>query len=548
MAVAPARAEPKIGRNELCPCGLGEKRKRCRASCAAPVGLAPHVRRNIIDKHWPTLSDGQRAKLAACDPILWAMYASRGAWFSAPHLELLADELLAVVRGDVLRLSVSLPPQHGKTEFISIYFPTWYAGRFPTARVLQCSYGQDLTVEWTARARDLFAEHGPAVFGVDTWTRSKRTAWNVYRNGRRTGGGVRGVGKGGAVAGRPVDLGILDDLIKDADDADSQPQRNRLFKWLRSVVFARCRRLINVGTRWHNDDHVGRLMALQKKGEIGERWRFVNIPAIADSPDDPLGRPIGAPLWLANPLAMGDPLFYEKKRLDVGPYVWEALHQGHPTPETGKLFEKGWLRYYDEGERGTLLADRVNIQITSLLVYLTVDPAWSKKTSADYSVVMVWGLDRENQRLFLLDVVRRRMTAPELGKVMAEKLERWKANVAYVEAQNLKLDQMKVLRKSAAGVPMQEIQPNTDKVARFMPVQAWAARGALLFRRNAEWGPELERELLEFDDGDHDDQVDGVSYGVHVANKFGLPSNPPELPPDTSPPRVLVPNLVRPRR
>lgn len=503
-------------RNEPCPCGSGEKRKRCRAACEAPLGLKPAVRRKIITA-WTGLSDGQRAKLAACDPILWAMYASRGAWFSAPHLEYLADVLLEVVRGETLRVCVSLPPQHGKTEFLSVYFPSWFAGRFPTARVLQVSYGQELTVEWTARGRDIFAEHGPAVFELDTWARSKRTAWNVYRKGRRTGGGVRGVGKGGAVAGRAVDLAILDDTIKDQEEADSAPQRERTYKWLRSVVFPRAKRLIKVGTRWHHDDPIGRLMAAQKAGAVGERWKFVNIPAVAVA-DDPLGRPPGQPLWLENPLCMGDPDWYRKKELDVGPYVWSALYQGRPTPETGHIFQQNWLRYFDE-EAGKFISDRVSIEASRLLVYLTVDPAWSTKTSADWSVVMTWGLDRENRRLFLLNVRRGRWTAPKLAQEIRDERERSGAACAFVESQNLKLDQMDVLRRS--GIPMREIQPNTDKVARFIPATAWAARGALLFLRNAAWLPELERELLEFGPGcEHDDQVDCVSYGVNVANTF----------------------------
>jgi predicted phage terminase large subunit-like protein len=473
------------------------------------------VRSKVLDA-WPTLPDVARAKLAAVDPILWASYASAGVFRSAPHLEHLADVLLRVEAGEINRVAISTPPQHGKSWLVSKFFPTWYLGRHPEHRVLLCSYGQDLTVEWTGEGRDLLAEHGPAVFGVETWARAKRTAWDVYRHGRRTGGRMRGVGRGGGVTGKPVDLGICDDLVKDAADVASAAMRQQVWRWFESAVLPRARRLIVMATRWHHDDVIGRLMDKQKRGEVGEPWTFVNIPAVAED-DDPIGRPRGEPLWLANPQgANGDADWYAKKQREVGPYVWSALYQGRPTPETGLLFQKEWLRYYDE-EHGHYVAEQVRTRADGMLRFVTVDPAWTKKTTADYSVVMSWALDRENNRLFLLRLKRARMNAPELVAAIQSEMEASAATLAYVEAQNLRLDEMQQLRRS--GVPMREIQPNTDKVARFMPVQAHAARGALLFPRQAPWLADLERELLEFGPScEHDDQADCVSYGVHVAN------------------------------
>lgn len=533
-------------RNELCPCGSGLKRKRCRAACEAPLGLPSQVRRKII-LAWPSLTEAQRAKLAACDPILWAMYASRGTWFPAPHLEYLADELLEWVRGEVLRLAISVPPQHGKSEFISKYFPAWLLGRFPAARLLQCSYGQELTVEWTAAARDLFAEHGPAVFGVDTWTRSKRTAWNVYRNGRRTGGGIRGVGKGGGVTGRPVDFGILDDIIKDRAEADSKALRDAAWKWLESAVFPRAKRLLFISTRWHHDDPIGRLQAKQKAGRGGARWRFVNLPALAEE-DDPLGRKPGEPLWIDNPQgANGDASWYREKELEVGPYVWAALYQGRPTPLEGSLFKRHWFAYFSE-EGAYFVGHESRVASAALLRFVTFDPAFSKKTSADHSAIGGWALDVQNRRLYLLEVVRKRFTPKELAGALRSMMSKIGAELCFGERNNLKENAMKIVREA---VPLREIQPNTDKVSRAMPVTAHLADGRLLFRRDAPWLADLETELLVFGPhADQDDQVDMVSYGVYVANEElggfrGLPDvGPPPSKP--GPPGGLVPMLRRP--
>src|SRR5690606_12617558 len=110
------------------------------------------------------------------------------------------------------------------------------------------------------------------------------------------GGRMRGVGKGGGVTGRPVDLGICDDLVKDAAEVASDALREQLWRWFSSAVLPRSRRLIVMATRWHHDDVIGRLMQRQRQGEVGEPWVFVNIPAIAEE-EDPLGRAPGAPLW-----------------------------------------------------------------------------------------------------------------------------------------------------------------------------------------------------------------------------------------------------------
>ena len=516
-----------------------------KLAAALPPILTDRPTLDRIVTAWPGLTDTQRARLAPVHPALWAMYASGGTWIPAPHLLYLAGLLLQLVAGAILRLCVSIPPQHGKSELISVYFPTWFLGRFPEARVLQCSYGQELTVEWTGRGRDMIAEHGPAVFGVDTWARAKKTAWNAYVDGRKLGG-VRGVGKGGGVAGRAVDLGICDDLTKDQAEADALALREMGWKWLRSAVLPRARRLAIVGTRWHHDDHIGRLMAAQAAGQVGDPWTFVNVPAVAEE-GDPLGRAPGAGLWLGNPVALGDPDWYAKKRREVGPYVWSALYQGQPTPAEGGIFKRRWLAYY-ERSAGHLVGHGFRFPEAGLFCYTTVDPAWSKRTSADHTAIASWGLDRQSGRLFLLEMIRQRFDAPEMVQALRGAMGRNGSTIAYVEANNWKLDQMRVLRES--GLPMREIQPNADKVSRAMPVTAHMASDPprLLLLKDAPWLHALEDELLKFGPGSkEDDQVDALSYGVHVANEHIRSATPPPFPGASPGGGSLIPQLRSPR-
>lgn len=501
-----------------------------------PLLTSPAVLRRAVAR-WGEFTEGEQAQLAATHPVLWAMFASGGAWIPAPHLLYLADVLMQVVVGTILRVCVSLPPQHGKSEFMSKYVPTWYLGTHPTARILQFSYGQELTVEWTGQGRDLFAEFGPRVFGVDTWARAKRTAWDAYREGRRTGGSVRGVGKGGGVTGRAVDLGLGDDVLKDADEADSPAQRERAFRWLQSAVFPRARRLALIGTRWHFDDPIGRLMAAQERGEIGEPWTFVNIPAVAES-DDPLGRQPGEPLWPANPLCHGDPDWYRKKEVEVGTYVWSALYQGRPVPVEGGHFKAGWFRPYEE-VNGVLVAGELRVPVARLRRYSTVDLAGSKRQRADWTVIATWGIDHETRTLWLLDVVRAQLEAPEIITALREVQQRMKPVTFYAEraapqlnlVHRLKLaeaagekldpsdDEQDVLikRAVASGLPVKRLDPgDKNKVTRSAPAQAIMAAGRLFTPARARWLAEFKSELLTFPGGAHDDQVDALSYGVQM--------------------------------
>lgn len=456
--------------------------------------------------------------------MLFAMHCSQGDWRPAKHLWFLADHLMKVVSGEITRLAISLPPQHGKSQLISKYFPSWLLGRYPKTRVLQCSYSQDLTIEWTGHGRDTIAEFGPSVFGVDTWVRSKKTAWDIWKDGVKTGGSCRGVGARGAITGRPVDFGLLDDVVKGREEVENATLRNQVHSWFRSAVLPRAKRLIHVGTRWHHDDLVGRLKKMQEQGEIGHPWTFINIPAIAEE-DDPLGRAVGEVLWPENPLippGMRPEEWYEMQRKDVGPYEWSALYQGRPTPIEGGMFQRSWIREYD------LIGDSIirhpsfgECRVEDLRCFGTCDLSSSYSTRADYTALCCWAFHPGWQVLFLLEVVRGHIPGPNIVPTFRAAIDKWKLRKVYVEKANYQLAAIQQIKKAqSAGLPVGEILPEGDKVARAMPMTAALEGGVMLLPRNKSWRIDFDEELLAFPDWVHDDQVDAAAYGVIIANKF----------------------------
>lgn len=414
-----------------------------------------------------------------------------------------------------------MPPRHGKTEFLCRYVPTWWVGRRPNTRVILCSYGESLTVESSRVARDLFAEHASDVFGVRTSPRASVRAWDVYGfDSRRTGGSLRAVGKGGALTGRGADLLICDDLIRDAQEANNPTLRQSAWDWFQSVPLTRLEPggcAVVVMTRWHHGDIVGRILEAQERGESGEQWDVLNLPALAGE-NDPLGRAPGEALWPER-FSVED---LQKIRKDVGPWVWESLYQGRPTPAEGGMFRRSWLRYYDLIGDVVRVSGRGECRIQDLRRFATCDLATSTRTTGDYTALTVWGFHPGWQTLLLLDVIRERLDGPDIVPCFRQAVDRWGLSALFVERAGYQLAALQeIVRAQQGGLPVREIRPEGDKITRAMPLTAALEGARVLFLRNAPWLADIESELLAFPAGQHDDQVDALAYGVLVSSQLG---------------------------
>ncbi|MFJ9690548.1 hypothetical protein [Kitasatospora sp. NPDC101183] len=143
---------------------------------------------------------------------------------------------------------------------------------------------------------------------------------------------------GGGLTGKGANLAIIDDPIKDAADAQSPTMRRRLWEWWQAVLLTRVEpggSVIVIQTRWDEDDLAGRILT----GETASDWTIIDLPAVADSPGDALGRKIGELLW---------PARYGRKALAairraVGERVWWSLYMQKPRPEEGGAWKRGWI-------------------------------------------------------------------------------------------------------------------------------------------------------------------------------------------------------------
>jgi predicted phage terminase large subunit-like protein len=486
---------------------------------------APGVLEQLVAA-WPSLQRPERVLLAREHPVCWAMLTSEGRWKPAKHLLYLARALMRFESGQSRRLIVSMPPRHGKTAFVWRHFGSWRLGKHPRSKVMGVTYQSRQACRWSKQARDDLAAFGPEVFGVGASKRSAAEEWPVLRAGQPTEGLMNALGMGGALTGKGADDLICDDLVSGVAATRNPAIREQAWEWTDQDLLSRfenpesCCAL--VGTRWHDDDIIGRILAAQERGEPpgGYPWEVINLPLLA-GPDDPLGRAEGEALWPER----WTQEWAERKRATTPPFSFSALYQGSPVPIGGGLFKRDQVQYYED-QGPDLVSPGARTPAASLVRILVVDLAFSIKTQADFTVLLPCGVDVQSGRVFVLEVVRKRLEPAQIGPEMRDVMARHGISRAYVERSGFKTDEMRIIRESF-GLPIVEIQPNTDKLARALPASDYLATGKLLFRARAPWLGPLLAELLAFPNGDHDDQVDAVAHAVHVASRMQAPRRRP---------------------
>jgi predicted phage terminase large subunit-like protein len=420
----------------------------------------------------------------------------------ADHLDLLDSRLEQVERyvqtggkEGIGRLIVEMPPRHGKTLTVSRLFPTWFLGRNPDKRVMLVSYGATLAHKNSRIARNLIkTEAYHAAFpGVELAEDSAAVdTWEI--KGRE--GGCDAMGITGGATGKGAHVLIIDDPIKNRQEAESEVYRDRVWDAYLNDLYTRLEpggAIVVMMTRWHQDDLIGRLLR-QGEDEQAETWERLRMPAQAEE-NDQLGRARGMALW---------PWRYPVERLirihrAVGDYVWTALFQQRPVPAEGGLFKRAWF------------VPVVDVPAMQAVVRFW-DLAMSAKTTADYTVGVKIGLGVD-WHYYVLDVARRQLEWGDVTGFLADTMLTDGPEVlqgieeaGYMSraVQDLNADHR--LRQYAIyGYPVDK-----DKVTRALPVAAKFA-AAQISPVQAFWNRDYIEELCSFPNGAHDDQVDATS-------------------------------------
>ena len=432
---------------------------------------------------------------------------------SRPHLDYLSERLTEAVKkvegGQSHFICVSLPPRAGKSTLISTGLPVWCLARQPSWKIGLLSNAKQLAVSWGRDVRRYVTENPQ--LGVEVAKDAGAvTDWQTTRRG-----GVTSRSVGQPVVGLGFKIMILDDVVKDYQTAHSFAHREAVWNWYSADARSRIEEpalQAVVGTRWHQDDAIGRILSTEYAGDP-EDWEVINLPAIA-TVADVLGREEGDPLFTPF-MTSTDPKdaveYWRKIKASVGEYIWSALYQGSPTPAKGQVFDADTFQYYLQKDLPTAFEKR----------WTSWDAAFKGTITSDYVVGQYWGL--AGGVAYLLGQVRGKWTFTQTISKM-----RYMIEPAPDSSGGAWADASQHLVEDAANGPaiidtlgqvvqgLKAIKPDGDKVARARAVTPLFEASKVRFPSPEEqpWISGLVSELKAFPSGKNDDQVDCLTQGL----------------------------------
>lgn len=469
----------------------------------------PSVAQAVIDQLQSLDRSLTASASSASTPVEMAIRYPRYRWMDTRHLHYLGEEVASAVdrSGAII---VAMPPRHAKTHTCSIWTPFWYLIQHPEDQVFLVSYEADFARKWGIKVRSLIELHG-VEFGLQI--NPKKAAgddWELV-----SGGGMKTVGAGGGISGNPAKLLIVDDPIKNDEEARSEHVRETLWDWWETTVMQRIEpdtTVIVIGTRYHEDDLIGRLI---KHSEAGDGHHFDQITLMAKAEaNDPIGREVGEGLWTNHALGGGGTWgqeFYDKREAGVSSYTWNAVYQQRPSPPGGNMVDPSWWRFYRPHELPQSFDDELQSWDLSLDA--------EKKTDSYHAGLV---MSRQGARIFLRDAFHKHCQAPEVISAIRgwneiyrgakrKLVERSIAGPFLIQTLHAEISGLipwppKGVRKGSKEACLNACIPDIQSGNVYLPLNADGTR--------PRWVQEFIEELRQFPRAPHDDYVDTFSQGM----------------------------------
>lgn len=439
----------------------------------------------------------------------YCTYVHHGAWQAGRHHRLICDYLDRIITGEIQNLMIWMPPQHGKSMAVTETFPSYFLGRYPDKRVMEVSYNDTFAQKFGRKNREKIEEFGSRLWNIGlSQINHSASNWDLDRRL----GGMISVGFGGAATGEGADLLIVDDPVKNRQEADSKTMRDRVWDEYSSTFKTRVHPgapIIIVMTRWHEDDLCGRLLS----GEYGpvEDWRILRLPAVAEDEDDLLGRAAGESLW---PEHGYDEEWLERQKGSVGSYAFAGLYQQRPAPAEGGILKRGWFQFYEKLPDGGTQVQSWDCTFKDGDNHDYVAGHVWQKTGANYYLV-----DRVHDHMGISDTMRSIRTLTAKHPRARAKLVEDKANGTAV---------IELLRKEISGlIP---IDPQGGKIVRAQAIAPYAEAGNIFLPspRIAPWVHDFLEECAAFPNAAHDDDVDAMTQAINYMSAGSTGSLPPK--------------------
>lgn len=411
-------------------------------------------------------------------------------------------QILEKVRDGNKRIIITVSVRHGKSVLGSEWLPAWYLSLFPYHDVIHATYEAEFAANWGRKVKNILNANAKTLGVKISQDSSAAKSWRMGYyddNGEyRQGGGMHTCGVGGPITGRGANLFIVDDPVKNAEEANSEVYRQKMWDWWTMTARTRLEpggSIVFIMARWHEDDLAGRLIQHAKDTPDADQWEVINLPAIAEA-DDALGREIGAPLW---------PERYDAKALKqientVGEYTFSALYQQRPAPLEGGLFKTKYLRYYsingdyvtlhrDTGDERYPLRKLQNEDSEGCWFFGTADLALSTREEADNSAIGIWGVTPKGD-IFLKHLWKGKEEAPVVQDKLVAMYHQHGLRFMGIEKAHYGAAVIQRLRREVdprKRIVIKELVPDTDKVTRALNAVVQFENGMIFLPDKAEW-------------------------------------------------------------
>lgn len=394
---------------------------------------------------------------------------------------------------DILLLSV--PPQSGKSTTVTETLPSWFLGKRPEDAVIIAGYEGTFAEGFSRRNRDKFNEYATDIFRVKANDKVQGVAlWETA-----DGGKCRAAGLKAGITGYPAELFIIDDPIKNKEQATSETMLGKLHAEMAPSVQTRIHpggKLIVIQTRWVENDIIGWI----QENWAEYIWADINIPAeCEDAEHDWLGRKVGESLMgphlgdndLPQKIRKDNTWLAAAKRMIIaadGEYTWNALYQGHPTPAQGNLFERHWWQYYDRDQFTLEQFEYVHISVdASFKQTATSDMVAMQVTGVYKGEVYIWRII--NKRMGFVDTKSKILSVIRECKSVDELVIEDKANGSAI------IDSFRYIDDAP---PIVAVNPQGGKFSRAQAVASYVIAGKVHIPLERNW-TEAEYKDVEWD-------------------------------------------------
>jgi predicted phage terminase large subunit-like protein len=429
------------------------------------------------------------------------------------HAEL-TKQLQRVIEGDCKRLIIQISPRHGKSLLSSKLLPAAYLLAHPDRYVGITSYSAELSEGFSRSARDFYRSAG----GILDQYKQAVNDW-----GTEGGGGCWAAGVGGAITGRSGHLLIVDDPVKNREDAESPRVMEKLWDWYTSTLYTRLEpgvgSIVVIQTRWSENDLIGKLIESEKNvSEKGrENWTIVDLPAISEDINSRPPMPEHCELikdWREEAGIALCPQRYDITELErireaIGSRDFASLYQQRPAPEGGNLFDPSWWQYYNHD---TQMPEFQRIM-------LSVDCTFTDAKNSDYVVGLVVG--QAGNRFYVLDLVREKMDIVKTITMIQRMHTKHLLSGTIIELAASGYAAYQLLSQKIPGLI--GFKPEKSKVARASGIVPMVEAGNIFLPASAVWLEAFINEFSLFPASKNDDQVDSLTMAINYMSQRTTP-------------------------